>query len=264
MVSDRDVVGIAGATAADPRCDRRSGRRGGRAGTAHLRRDDPRDRAARLHARVSLVAGLARMITVAGRGGAAGGPGLCAGRNGRVMAAMVNALTFDIEEYFHAEAFAGVVRPRGVADAREPGGARRPSGSWSSWPRREGLGARSSSWAGSRSVTRSWCGRSHAQGHEVACHGYGHQMITRLSRRGVRRGRPSGPRRRSRTRPGSRWSATGRRRSRWCGRRSGASRCWPRPGSATTRASFPIVHDRYGIPDAPRFPHRLAAGSAAA
>ena len=23
---------------------------------------------------------------------------------------------------------------------------------------------------------------------------------------------------------------------------------------------FPIVHDRYGIPDAPRFPHRLAAG----
>jgi hypothetical protein len=39
---------------------------------------------------------------------------------------MKNVLTFDVEEYFHAEAFAGVVRPGSTA--------RRSAAAWSTLP----------------------------------------------------------------------------------------------------------------------------------
>ena len=96
------------------------------------------------------------------------------------MAGMVNALTFDIEEYFHAEAFSGVVR-------REE------------WPSLESRVVRSTerllevlgdAKASATFFVLGWVAERHpdlvraiqAQGHEVACHGYAHQMITRLSR----------------------------------------------------------------------------------
>ena len=92
-----------------------------------------------------------------------------------------NALTFDVEEYFHAEVFAGVVRPEEWPTLESRVVRRHRAAARA--PRRDAARRRpSSSWAGWRSGTRTWSGPSQAQGHEVACHGYGHQMITRLTR----------------------------------------------------------------------------------
>ena len=93
---------------------------------------------------------------------------------------MNNALSFDIEEYFHAEVFSGVVR-------REE------------WSALESRVARTTElllelldeaataatffvlgWVAERQ--RGLIRRIAEGGHELACHGYGHQMITRLSR----------------------------------------------------------------------------------
>ena len=166
---------------------------------------------------------------------------------------MKNALTFDIEEYFHAEVFSGVVRPE-------------------EWPTLEGrvvavterlldildyARARATffvlGWVADRhpGLVRDIAGR----GHEVACHGHGHRMIHRQSPRefaeDVARAK------------GALEDATGH-----------AVLGYRAPTFSVTRETlwsldvlcetgfrydssvFPIVHDRYGIPDAPRFPHR--------
>src|SRR6202171_5166246 len=93
---------------------------------------------------------------------------------------MNNALTFDIEEYFHAEAFARVLRPE-------------------DWP---GLASRVVDtterlldildYADARATffVLGWVAERYpalvqdiaARGHEIACHGYGHQMIQRQTR----------------------------------------------------------------------------------
>jgi len=174
------------------------------------------------------------------------------------MGEMVNALTFDVEEYFHAEAFAGVIR-------REE------------WPSLESRVARATERLlevlsdAKRSATffvLAWVAERHpglirairAQGHEVACHGYGHQMITRLSRpqfaEDIRRAK------------GTIEDAAG---AEVIGYRAPTfsvvrETLWSleslaEAGFRYDSSIFPIVHDRYGIPDAMRFPHLLAAGS---
>src|SRR5262245_64946321 len=102
-----------------------------------------------------------------------------AGARRRTMS-MRNALTFDIEEYFHAEAFARAVRPE-------------------EWP---GLASRvvdtterlldilDYADAHATFFVLGWVAERYpalvqdiaARGHEVACHGYGHQMIHRQTR----------------------------------------------------------------------------------
>jgi polysaccharide deacetylase family protein (PEP-CTERM system associated) len=170
---------------------------------------------------------------------------------------MINALTFDVEEYFHAEVFAGVVRP-------------------DEWPSLESRvieattrllemlsEARTSAtffvlgWVAARhpGIVRA----IHAQGHEVACHGYGHQMITRQNRadfvEDVQRAKKTIE------------DVTG---SSVIGYRAPTfsvvqETLWSlevlsENGFKYDSSIFPIVHDRYGIPGAPRFPHRRAAG----
>ena len=93
---------------------------------------------------------------------------------------MINALTFDIEEYFHAEVFSGVVRPE-------------------EWASRESrvvgvteqlLELLQEARTAATFFVLGWVADRYpglvraiaAGGHEVACHGYAHQMITRLSR----------------------------------------------------------------------------------
>src|SRR5262245_24010065 len=93
---------------------------------------------------------------------------------------MINALTFDVEEYFHAEAYARVVDPR-------------------DWPRLERrvvvttgriLGILAEARTAGTFFVLGWVAERQPAlvqairegGHEVACHGYAHQMITRLSR----------------------------------------------------------------------------------
>jgi len=170
---------------------------------------------------------------------------------------MINALTFDIEEYFHAEVFAGVVRPE----------------AWPTLPSRV-VGATERlldlldeakshatffvlGWVAERQprLVRAIADR----GHEIACHGYGHQMITRLSRSqfeaDVRRAKAAVEDAAGTTVIGYRaptFSVV--RETLW------SLEVLVETGFRYDSSIFPIVHDRYGIPNAPRFPHRVAAG----
>ncbi len=97
---------------------------------------------------------------------------------------MINALTVDVEDYFHVSAFAGCI----------------DRSSWDGYPSRVGKntaavldlldehGAKGTffvlGWVAERfpSLVREIKGR----GHEVACHGYGHELIYRLGPEGFR------------------------------------------------------------------------------
>ncbi len=172
---------------------------------------------------------------------------------------MNNALTFDIEEYFHAEAFSTVVRP-------------------DDWPRLESRVVPSTQRllallgeTGTRATffVLGWVAERHpglvreiqARGHELACHGYAHQMITRLGRmqfaEDIRRAKKVIEDVAGVSVIGYRaptFSVT--RETLW------SLEALVEAGFRYDSSIFPIVHDRYGIPDAPRFPHRRAVGRA--
>jgi polysaccharide deacetylase family protein (PEP-CTERM system associated) len=170
---------------------------------------------------------------------------------------MINALTFDIEEYFHAEAFAAVVRPEEwpTLESRVVGATERLL------DRLEECGTSATffvlGWVAERhgALVRS----IHARGHEVACHGYGHQMITRLSRAqfaaDVRRGKAA-------IEDAAGTAVIGYRAPTFSVVRETlwSLEVLAEAGFRYDSSIFPVVHDRYGIPDAPRFPHRRAAG----
>lgn len=167
---------------------------------------------------------------------------------------MRNALTFDIEEYFHAEAFARTVRPE-------------------EWP---GLASRvvdtterlldilDYADAHATFFVLGWVAERYpalvqdiaARGHEVACHGYGHQMIHRQTRlefaKDVQRAKTAIEDAAGTAVVGFRaptFSIT--KETLWS-----LEVLWE-AGFLYDSSIFPIVHDRYGIPDAPRFPHRI-------
>jgi polysaccharide deacetylase family protein (PEP-CTERM system associated) len=167
---------------------------------------------------------------------------------------IINALTVDVEDYFQVSAFAGHVR----------------RDEWDSYPLRvEGntlrildlfdeFGVRASffvlGWVAGRlpSLVRE-IGR---RGHEISCHGYGHQLVYEIGpdkfREDVRRakgilenitGEPvSGYRAPS-------YSITGK--SLW------ALDILVEEGFTYDTSIFPIVHDLYGIPDGERFIHEI-------
>jgi polysaccharide deacetylase family protein (PEP-CTERM system associated) len=171
---------------------------------------------------------------------------------------MINALTFDIEEYFHAEAFAGVVRR-------------------DDWPALESrvtraterlLGVLADTGSIATFFVLGWVAERQpalvrtikAQGHEIACHGYGHQMITGLSRaefgEDVRRAKDILEQAVGGEVIGYRaptFSIV--RETLW------SLEVLARVGFRYDSSIFPIVHDRYGIRDAKRFPHKVAVGS---
>jgi polysaccharide deacetylase family protein (PEP-CTERM system associated) len=170
---------------------------------------------------------------------------------------MVNALTFDIEEYFHAEVFAGVVRPHEwpSLESRVVGATERLL---------DLLGETRTAatffvlgWVAERQprLVRAIA----ARGHEVACHGYSHQMITRLSRaqfaEDVRRAKAV-------VEDAAGAAVIGYRAPTFSVVRE---TLWSlevlvESGFRYDSSIFPIVHDRYGMPEAPRFPHQAAAG----
>jgi polysaccharide deacetylase family protein (PEP-CTERM system associated) len=171
---------------------------------------------------------------------------------------MKNALTFDLEEYFHAEAFAGRVRPE-------------------EWPSLESRVVRSTERvlsvlgrAGVRATffVLGWVAERQPDlvreiaslGHEIASHGHAHRMIHRCTRRefadDVTRAKGVLEDMVGRAVVGYRaptfsvvqdtlWSLE----------------ILARAGFRWDSSIFPIVHDRYGIPDAPRFPHRRVTAS---
>lgn len=166
--------------------------------------------------------------------------------------AIVNALSFDVEEWFQAEAFAGLFPPE-------------------RWDRQESRcapqAARVLDILAGRGVRATFfilglVAERHAglvraiaaAGHEVACHGFGHAMITKQSReefsRDVARARgllekASGARVDGYRAPT--FSVTEK--TRWA-----LEVLWEQ-GFAYDASIYPIRHDRYGIPASPRFPY---------
>jgi len=171
---------------------------------------------------------------------------------------MKNALTFDVEEYFHAEAFARVLRPE-------------------EWPTLESRVTRSTERlldildrerVRATFFVLGWVAERHpglvreiaSLGHEIACHGYGHRMIQHLSRPDFERDVIRGKR--------ALEDAVGRPVLGYRAPTFSIMRAtlWSldvliEAGFRYDSSIFPVVHDRYGIPDAPRFPHRLRAPS---
>ena len=158
---------------------------------------------------------------------------------------VVSAFSVDVEDYFHVEAFRGVVDP---ADGPRwsSGWSRTPAGCSTCWMR-TACARRSSCWAGWASAA-GLVRDIHAAGHEVGIHGYDHRPITMMTepssvrhpaRQGHRRGPHGEP-------------VLGYRAPTYSVVRD---TMWAldvmAEGLAYDSSIFPIVHDRYGIPDAP-------------
>jgi polysaccharide deacetylase family protein (PEP-CTERM system associated) len=170
---------------------------------------------------------------------------------------MINALTFDVEEYFHAEAFSSVVRPQEwpSLESRVVGATERL------------LDLLDETGTSATFFVLGWVAERHGglvraiqtRGHEVASHGYGHQMITRLNRaqfaEDVRRGKAA-------VEDVTGTAVIGYRAPTFSVVRGTlwSLEVLAEAGFRYDSSIFPIVHDRYGIPDAARFPHRVAAG----
>lgn len=163
-----------------------------------------------------------------------------------------NALTIDVEDYFHVQAFADVVAP----------------GDWESYPVRverntlrllELLGRRGVratffvlGWVAERCP--SLIKQIFNAGHEIGCHGYAHRVIYSGDdedfRRDVRRAKrviedAAGVRVKSYRAPSYSITAA----TLW------ALEILAEEGFEYDSSIFPVTHDTYGIPGAARFPH---------
>jgi polysaccharide deacetylase family protein (PEP-CTERM system associated) len=180
-------------------------------------------------------------------GTAAGGP---EGTNGGPLQAM----TVDVEDYYHVAAFADDI-------ARED---------WTKWPSRveantermldvlDGAGARATffvlGWVAERHP--SLVPRIVARGHEVGCHGYSHRLIYAQSpdefRAETRRAKAVLEDQGGAPVAGYRAATFSIvKRTLW------ALDVLAEEGFLYDSSIFPVMHDRYGIPDAPRAPHRM-------
>ena len=173
---------------------------------------------------------------------------------------MLNALTIDVEDYFHVQAFADVIS----------------SAHWDEYPVRverntfrllEILGRRNVKatffilgWVADRcpALVRAIVD----SGHEIGSHGYGHRMLTRGSQANFREDiiraksaieDQTGARVTSFRAPS--YSITSK--TLW------ALEILAEFGFEYDSSIFPIRHDYYGIPDAPRFPHYWSLKSGA-
>ena len=182
-----------------------------------------------------------------------------AGRSGT--SGIRNVMTVDVEDYYQVSAFEHLVSRDRWPDVREPRRVEHRRGCSTSSPRPRPK-PRSSSSAGWPSATRTWCARIAAHGHHVASHSYWHRLVYDLTpaefRDDLRRARDilesaAGTPVRGFRAPS--YSITER--SLW------ALDVLIEEGYSYDASIFPIRHDRYGIPDAPRQPHRITgkAGS---
>jgi len=165
-----------------------------------------------------------------------------------------NALTVDVEEHFQVSAFEKVIDPDG----------------WDGFDSRVAANTRRTlQLIGSHGLTATffvlgWVAKRHpdlvrriaADGHEIACHGYGHQRISRQTpeafRDDIRRAKALIEDLTGRAVKGYRapsYSIT--RQTLW------ALDILIEEGFQYDSSIFPIVHDLYGIPGASPHPHRI-------
>lgn len=171
---------------------------------------------------------------------------------------MINAMTIDVEDYFHVTAFERHIKPD----------------EWDSYPLRvEGNTLRILDmldefalratffvlgWVAER--LPSLVKEIHRRGHEIACHGYAHQLVYRLSpeefRKDVSKAKSilenlCGERVNGYRAP----SYSIMTRSLW------ALDVLVEEGFSYDSSIFPISHDVYGIPGGKRFPHEISTHS---
>jgi len=171
---------------------------------------------------------------------------------------VLNALTVDVEDYFHVQAFADVILPN----------------NWSQYPLRvDNNTRRLLEMFGRRDIRATffilgWVAEHcpalvreiASAGHEIGCHGYNHQMIGRADqtsfREDIYRAKAvledlSGAPVKCYRAPS--YSVTAR--TLW------ALDILHDAGFEYDSSIFPVVHDQYGIPDAPRFLHYRSLGN---
>jgi polysaccharide deacetylase family protein (PEP-CTERM system associated) len=168
---------------------------------------------------------------------------------------MLNALTFDVEEYFHVEAFKGLI------DSRD----------WPRYPSRVVASTRAlldrleSHAVSATFFILGWVAEQHpalvreitARGHEAACHGYRHEVIHEMTREqfrdDIRRAKQA-------IEDAAGVAVVGYRAPTFSVVRQTlrALGVLAEEGFRYDSSVFPIHHDRYGIPEAPRRPHRVA------
>ncbi len=168
-----------------------------------------------------------------------------------------HALTVDVEEYFHVEALAQTVS----------------SASWDrlesrvEWQTHQLLDVFAQEHVGATFFTLGWIARRHPtlirrivqDGHELACHGDAHRMITRMSREDFRADVRAA---RATLEDLGGAPVLGYRAPTFSVVRE---TLWAldellEAGFRYDASVYPIVHDRYGIPDAPRQPYRVSTG----
>lgn len=172
-------------------------------------------------------------------------------------ARITNALTIDVEDYFQVSAFAPHIERSGW-DGRECRVERNVERIL------ELLGAHGIK---ATFFTLGWIAERHphvvrtivAQGHELASHGYGHQRVSDLT-----------PAEFSADIERAKALLEDLSASAVLGYRApsfsiGASNLWAldclaRAGYRYSSSIYPIRHDHYGMPDAPRFAHRVSGG----
>ncbi len=168
-------------------------------------------------------------------------------------AAMKNAMSIDVEDYFQVSAFAAHIR-------RED---------WDSLPCRVErnvdviLGLLDEADARATFFTLGWIAERHPQvvrrivdnGHELASHGYGHQRASELTpeqfRDDVTRAKRILEDLGGVAVRGYRAPSFSINRSNWW-----AVEELENAGYDYSSSIYPVKHDHYGMPDAPRFPHR--------
>jgi polysaccharide deacetylase family protein (PEP-CTERM system associated) len=185
---------------------------------------------------------------------------------------MLNALTIDVEDYFQVQAFSEIIRYEdwGKYESRVEGNTRRILRTLNVKPSIPGLEHRTLNVEPRTSVRATffclgWIAERypglikeiHSQGHEIACHGYAHQLIYRQSKEEFKEDihkaktileditgcEVIGYRAPS-------YSITPK--SLW------AFKVLIEEGFQYDSSIFPIHHDFYGMPDAPRFPFLIS------
>ena len=176
------------------------------------------------------------------------------------MSRVVNAMTIDVEDYFHVSAFDGVV-DRGSWDQLESRVCRNTDRLLSMF---DAHGVKATffvlGWVAERFPTL--ISRIVTMGHELASHGYGHRLVYQQTAEGfrddVRRAKDLLERVGGQQVDGYRapsYSITNE--SLW------ALDVLVNEGYKYDASIFPIRHDRYGIPESPRHPHVLSRAAGA-